>query len=392
MSDVLQKPPTKDKYNTLKSIILDRVSESRSRQVDKLLTNMVLGDKKPGQLLREMIDLARNEISEDIIHKLWLDRLPQHIRTLLLVSNNIGLQAIGEMADRLIDTCGLPPSVIATANRAPEQRSDRTQDILIAMMQKLNALMTEVENLKHTKKHKERSRTRSHARHRRGRSKTPSKSQVWFYHSRFGEKATRCIEPCLVKTPKPRKLTSPSTPGASNGGDINSVCPEFQLSVADRKTRIHFLIDSVSVLSILPASKFATGRAKEELFLYAANSSRISTYGKRTLELDLSLRRPFTWQFTIVDVTTAIIGADLLSHYNLLIDLKGKRLIDSTTGLASDGKGLKTQNINISTINPQKPFRSLLNKYLTITTTLQRSTIKPYPFPHRIPTIVFGSS
>ncbi|XP_026476199.1 uncharacterized protein LOC113381614, partial [Ctenocephalides felis] len=133
-------------------------------------------------------------------------------------------------------------------------------------------------------------------------------------------------------------------------------------------------------------SKFATGRAKEELVLYAANSSRIFTYGKRTLELDLSLRRPFTWQFTVADVATAIIGADLLSYYNLLIDLKGKRLIDSTTGLASDGKVLKTQNINISTINPQEPFRNLLNKYITITKTQQALTIKPSPFAHRIPT------
>ncbi|XP_026464731.1 uncharacterized protein LOC113390774 [Ctenocephalides felis] len=200
VSDVLRNPPTENKYNTLKSIILDRVSESRSKQVDKLLTNVVLGDKKPSQLLREMIDLARSEISEDIIHKLWLDRLPQHIRPLLLVSKNIGLQAIGEMADRLVDTCGLPSSVMATASRAPEPRSDRTQEILLAMMQKLNALTTEVENLKHSREHDERSRTRSHSRHRRGRSKTPSKSQLCFYHSRFGEKATKCIEPCLVKT------------------------------------------------------------------------------------------------------------------------------------------------------------------------------------------------
>ncbi|XP_026464732.1 uncharacterized protein LOC113367335 [Ctenocephalides felis] len=186
----------------------------------------------------------------------------------------------------------------------------------------------------------------------------------------------------IADSPEAGKLKSPSTPGASNDGDINSVCPELRLCVTDRKTRINFLIDSGSVLSILPASKFATGRAKEEHVLYAANSSRISTYGKRTLELDLSLRRPFT----VADVATAIIGADLLSYYNLLIDLKGKRLIDSTTGLASDGKVLKTQNINISTINPHQPFRSLLNKYITITRTPQRLTIKPSPFAHRITT------
>ncbi|XP_026467883.1 uncharacterized protein LOC113371476 [Ctenocephalides felis] len=110
------------------------------------------------------------------------------------------------------------------------------------------------------------------------------------------------------------------------------------------------------------ASKFATGSAKEVLVLYAANSSPIFTYGKRTLELDLSLRRPFTWQFTIADVATAIIGADLQGHYNLLINLKGKRLTDTSTGLTSDGKVLKADIINISTIDRQQPFKDLLTK------------------------------
>ncbi|GFX99554.1 gag-pol polyprotein [Trichonephila clavipes] len=43
-------------------------------------------------------------------------------------------------------------------------------------------------------------------------------------------------------------------------------------------------------------------------------------------ELNLGLRRPFIWTFIIADVSSPIIGADFLKHFNLLIDLKKKKV------------------------------------------------------------------
>ncbi|GFX29766.1 peptidase A2 domain-containing protein [Trichonephila clavipes] len=44
----------------------------------------------------------------------------------------------------------------------------------------------------------------------------------------------------------------------------------------------------------------------------------------RKRNLNLGLRRPFIWTFIIADVSSPIIGADFLKHFNLLIDLKKK--------------------------------------------------------------------
>ncbi|GFV55514.1 transposon Ty3-I Gag-Pol polyprotein [Trichonephila clavipes] len=45
----------------------------------------------------------------------------------------------------------------------------------------------------------------------------------------------------------------------------------------------------------------------------------------RKKNLNLGLRRPFfIWTFIIADVSSPIIGADFLKHFNLLIDLKKK--------------------------------------------------------------------
>jgi hypothetical protein len=59
------------------------------------------------------------------------------------------------------------------------------------------------------------------------------------------------------------------------------------------------------------------------------------TLGWLPLSLDLGLRRDFTWRFIIADVTQAIIGADFLSHYGLVVNLRKKRLLDETTSLST---------------------------------------------------------
>ncbi|GFT73369.1 retrovirus-related Pol polyprotein from transposon 17.6 [Trichonephila clavipes] len=59
--------------------------------------------------------------------------------------------------------------------------------------------------------------------------------------------------------------------------------------------------------------------------LFAANNTKIPAYGMVRKELNLGLRRPFIWTFIIADVSSPIIGADFLKHFNLLIDLKKKR-------------------------------------------------------------------
>lgn len=75
-----------------------------------------------------------------------------------------------------------------------------------------------------------------------------------------------------------------------------------------------------------------------EVNLFAANGSRIKTFGEKRLNLNLSLRREFQWNFIIADVDQPIIGADFLKHYGLLVDVKNNKLIDSTTKIHVIGK------------------------------------------------------
>lgn len=123
-----------------------------------------------------------------------------------------------------------------------------------------------------------------------------------------------------------------------------------RLFIIDKNSTHNFLIDTGADISILPAAPIHKHKPPDTRVLYAANGSTIRTYGKKILAINFGLRRQFDWQFVIADVTRPIIGADFLSHYGLLVDLKNKRLIDEVTKLDIAGKMIETDYERVSTI------------------------------------------
>ena len=107
--------------------------------------------------------------------------------------------------------------------------------------------------------------------------------------------------------------------------------------IREPNTKLKFLVDTGAVISLLPASSANKKWEDPALTLQAANGSRIKTYGRHTLRLNLGLRRDFPWAFTIADVSSPILGMDFLSHYQLTINAARQLLVDSTTKLQVNG-------------------------------------------------------
>ena len=150
--------------------------------------------------------------------------------------------------------------------------------------------------------------------------------------------------------------------------------------VTDTSTKQQFLIDTGAEVSVLPPRP--TDRTHRQGYdLQAANSSTIATYGTRSLTLNLGLRRSFPWIFTIADVNHAIIGADFLRHFNLLVDLRTRSLIDAVTNLRVNGitspiTALSPVYASLQTT----PFTTILSEYPDIT----RPTTKQTPIKHNV--------
>ena len=122
--------------------------------------------------------------------------------------------------------------------------------------------------------------------------------------------------------------------------------------------------------------------------LEAANKSTIYTYGQKSVTLDLGLRRSFRWIFVIADVRSAIIGADFLDHFALIVDVKRRRLTDSTTSLCIQGVRAKRNSPSptFSLIGSQSRYHELLSRFPDITRPNFREAVVKHNVTHHIVT------
>ncbi|GFQ75573.1 gag-pol polyprotein [Trichonephila clavata] len=101
----------------------------------------------------------------------------------------------------------------------------------------------------------------------------------------------------------------------------------------------------------------------EPLHLFAANNSIILTYGSKLLNINLGLRRKFSWKFLIASVPIPIIGADFSENFGLLVDLKRRKLIDSVTAISISGISAATDIISVKLISGDTYYHRLLSNF-----------------------------
>lgn len=177
----------------------------------------------------------------------------------------------------------------------------------------------------------------------KNRCRTPSgarssaKSDLCFYHRRFKNRARNCKSPCNFNRAKGKKLAVQSSQAHLDHGPVVN-----RIFVTDKSSGRDFLIDTGADISVIPPTTREKGYSSCPFQLFAANGSRIRTYGSKSVTLNLGLKRPIRWIFVIADVQSPIIGSYLLRHFDLLIDVKNGKLKDKLTNIAIRGKTLRT--------------------------------------------------
>lgn len=146
-----------------------------------------------------------------------------------------------------------------------------------------------------------------------------------------------------------------------------------RLYVYDKANGHRYLIDTGAEMSVVAATP-AQKRFPTEFKLFAANNSRIDTYGEQRIALDLGLRRKFSWNFTIAAVPYSIIGADFLKSYGLDVSLRDRRLIDNTTKLHTVASVTTLPSFYVSPIDYSNPYAKILARFPEITGPVQAIT------------------
>lgn len=134
-----------------------------------------------------MRDLAYGGIKDDMLHTLWLNRLPTDIRPLLVTLDKLDLNALAEIADEMMEAMHNPSITVPTSTN----RTDSSLSIkqLEARIDELNQILATC--LRDIKELKLKTNYRS-----RSRSKTLERTSTCYYHQKFGADARRCITPC----------------------------------------------------------------------------------------------------------------------------------------------------------------------------------------------------
>ncbi|GFU13257.1 transposon Tf2-9 polyprotein [Trichonephila clavipes] len=319
VSDIVLSPPNSDKYHTLSQRLITQFSDSETQKIKKLLTDLQLGDEKPSHLLRKMKELSNGQLQDDFLQSLWLQRMPPHIQTVLSASSE-PLDKLAVIADKVSEVVGASSTICAATTVPPPSQSSScnvqpTMDSLVRQIQELSLQVAELTRERNSSRHQRYSSDRRKS-HSRSRSVNRG-SGICYYHRRYKEQARKCVSPCAFVQ---KKRVSSVIAGMAEPSKHTS-----RLFVLDRKSGQKFLIDSGSEICVIPPSPTMNKSPQSNFSLFAANNTKIPAYGMVRKELNLGLRRPFIWTFIIADVSSPIIGADFLKHFNLLIDLKKKR-------------------------------------------------------------------
>lgn len=186
-----------DRYQTLKTTVLDFFRPSENQRLTKLLSGIPLGDRKPSVLLAEMRRMGGDKCPDSITANIWMRALPNTVRSIIASMSSATLDDQAKVADKIMESPQTEVHAIQERHTAPswEERFDeltRKFDKLLALNYRSPHNISEVARFRHDSRPRSRwgQRSFSVARGRRNGS-TPRQWICWF-HYRHGNKAEKC--------------------------------------------------------------------------------------------------------------------------------------------------------------------------------------------------------
>ena len=145
-----------------------------------------------------MKTLANTEtISHELLYKLWLRKLPQIVQAHLTTCNSQNIDERVSLADRIyeISSKRQVSAVEHNSRNNIEFSIQQLTELTANLCQNLNKVILEVGELKYRGRSQERNNSNNRNFSRR-RSNSRNNTEFCWYHSRFGDRAYKCIKPC----------------------------------------------------------------------------------------------------------------------------------------------------------------------------------------------------
>ena len=153
-------------------------------KLNRLLTELTLGDCASSQLLREKEQLGGDKVKTELLQSLWLQRLPKRTQTILACADSGSLDTLAVIADKIHEVHVRP--MVGEVSRDNSSQVAQLQQMVAALTATVSELAEAVGALRGGSR--TRSRSRSASRNGRSVSKSsgPSASvRICWYHLRF---------------------------------------------------------------------------------------------------------------------------------------------------------------------------------------------------------------
>lgn len=195
VADILRNPPATEKYQKLKDALIQRHSESDEKKLEKLLNYIDIGDEKPSSFYRNMTAQTSSlQVGEELIKKIWLQRLPGNVKSVLSVVEDQEISKLMSLADKVWEQTR-PGQVSETAISSNMGANDSQSEKQWAMVvNQINQLTKRFDKFSKNERSRSRSRERSGFSHSNAKTKV---EKLCFFHKRFGSKARKCQQPCI---------------------------------------------------------------------------------------------------------------------------------------------------------------------------------------------------
>lgn len=186
------------KYSDSKTRLLNLFKESENVRIKRLITGIELGAMKPSQLLQKLRTVATADVSEKLIKTLWLEKLPDYIKNILLVSEE-DLNKLAIMGDKISDM-NPKSEIFATSNKTESVNDSTASFVNNELLSRIASLEQQISQLCVSRQ------SRPKFRNNENRSRSQSKSRqrynpngkLCYFHYRFRNRCfpDKCTQPC----------------------------------------------------------------------------------------------------------------------------------------------------------------------------------------------------
>ena len=118
LSVITSPPPPTEKYNTIKSFLTSAYGLTDGERATALLNMLGLGDSKPSELMDNMLSLLGQHQPCFLFRQIFIQQLPEHVRTPLSVVDTHDYRALAREADKLFLASGSDTNKYTVQNTA----------------------------------------------------------------------------------------------------------------------------------------------------------------------------------------------------------------------------------------------------------------------------------